>query len=396
MGMRSVDEILQRMQEIGDADDLTEVLMDEYETCEADLQVARRQEGLRGREAAYRTPARSEIRVPGSESDVEYAAIFDRFIRTGDTGALAELRAQSAGVGSEGGFTVPETFRQKLTDRLVDFGGLASVSEVISTAGGEKLRWPTLDDTVNTGVIAAENTAPTGGADLVFGEKELNAFRYIAPGAGALPLRVSVELLQDSAVDVQSLVTRKLGERIARQQAADWVHGTGVGQPLGIAGGALATSSFTAAAAMPTTHNQLIDAMSAVDPAYHPGAVFVVSFSAWQTLRKLVDADNRPILQPNQTSSIGSAPGFQLEGHPVIVDSSFDDFANPGLGLTNEWGVFGDIRETYVVRRVRDLQLIVDPFGRANEGQVQFTLWARADATIQNDFSAVVLTIVGA
>lgn len=379
-----------------------------YENYERNL-ITKRNDELRSRHEGYLKPAsvRSDVHVHTtvSKPDDEYNRAFDRYLRTGDVGILSEFRAQSAGVGSEGGFTVPEAFRQKLVDRLVDFGGLASVAEVITTAGGEAMRWPTLDDTANTGVIAAENTAPaSGGADLVFGEKTLGAFRYVAPGTGNLPLRVSVELLQDSAFDVQSLVTRKLGERIARQQADHWTEGDGTGEPLGIAGPGpevngtytLATQQFTTPPAMPTTHNELIDAMLQVNEAYHPNAVFVVSFNAWGQLRKLVDADNRPILQPDSTSSIGSAPGFNLEGHPIIIDSSFDNFAapaNPGVGNTANftWGVFGDIRETYVVRRVRDLQLVVDPFTRANEGQVQFTMWARADGTIQNDFSAVLL-----
>jgi hypothetical protein len=63
-----------------------------------------------------------------------------------------------------------------------------------------------VDDTGNVGVIAAEGTAPaSGGADLVFGEETPGEFKYVAPGAGQLPLRVSVELLQDSTFDIQGL-----------------------------------------------------------------------------------------------------------------------------------------------------------------------------------------------
>ncbi|VCT89011.1 hypothetical protein MHAS_00697 [Mycolicibacterium hassiacum DSM 44199] len=51
---------------------------------------------------------------------------------------------------------------------------------------------------------------------------------------------------------------------------------------------------------------------------------------------------------------------------------------------TGRWGVFGDLRSGYVIRRVKDLTLIVNPYSRANEGQVEYTLWARADGVPQD------------
>jgi hypothetical protein len=40
-----------------------------------------------------------------------------------------------------------------------------------------------------------------------------------------------------------------------------------------------------------------------------------------------------------------------------------------------------------VIRRVSDIQLIVNPYTRANEGQVEYTVWARADGVPQNKFA---------
>jgi len=53
-------------------------------------------------------------------------------------------------------------------------------------------------------------------------------------------------------------------------------------------------------------------------------------------------------------------------------------------GTAGKWGVFGDLRSGYVIRRVKDLTLIVNPYSRANEGKVQDTLWARADGVPQD------------
>src|SRR3546814_5084683 len=55
----------------------------------------------------------------------------------------------------------------------------------------------------------------------------------MAGGGSNAPLRVSFELAQDAAFDVEGLVSRKLGERIGRIQSTHLVTGTGAGQPQG-------------------------------------------------------------------------------------------------------------------------------------------------------------------
>jgi hypothetical protein len=91
-----------------------------------------------------------------------------------------------------------------------------------------------VDDTGNVGVIAAEGTAPaSGGADLVFGEETPGEFKYVAPGAGQLPLRVSVELLQDSTFDIQGLWNASL-VRVSVVLRLHWVTGNGTTETFGI------------------------------------------------------------------------------------------------------------------------------------------------------------------
>lgn len=389
----TIEAILERMRAIIDSSDaegrsLSDEEVTEYETLETDLEKARKDVEVRARQKAYETPAfLPNLKTGGQTQEEEHMRAFDRYLRTGDKAILAEFRAQSVGVDAEGGFTVPEVFRQKLVDRLLAFGGVAAEVETITTSGGEDMRWPTLDDTANRGVIATEGTAPaSGGADLVFGEITLGAFRYVAPGAGNLPLRVSVELLQDSAFDIQSLVQRKLGERIARAQATHWVTGNGTTEPFGLDTGTN-TSAHTAAV---IDKDALIDSLHDVDPAYRAKAVWTFSDGTLAQIRKLEDTTGRPLLQDFASSGIGGGMGgFTLLGHRVVIDQAWPNYTD---GVVQDWGAFGDLREGYVIRRVRDVQLIVNPFSRANEGQVEFTMWARADGNVQNPNAFTVMT----
>jgi HK97 family phage major capsid protein len=388
----TVEEILAALQAIIDAaknpDGTERPLTDEeaqrYEQLEGQLKTAQKDNEIRQRNAAYNTTVpgaalAAAVHVGTAKEDDTLERAFNHYLRTGQQNQdIVELRAQSVGTDSAGGYTVPDSMRDKIVDRMKAFGGLASAVEEIPTTSGEPLRWPTLDDTANSGVIAAEGTAPaSGGADLVFGEKVLGAFRYVAPGAGQLPLRVSVELLQDSAFDIQGLVERKLGQRIARAQAAHWVTGNGTTEPFGIDTGTSGTA-FTSAG---ITYAELLAAVHEVDPDYREAAKWSFNDATLAKIEGILDSTGRPILKDSTAGIEGKPSGQTLLGYPVVIDQAFPTYTDGG---TNKWGVFGDLNQGYVIRRVKDLTLIVNPYSRANEGQVEYVLWARADGVVQD------------
>lgn len=359
-----------------------------YEELEGQLNMARRSVEIRARQAAYAAPVRNDlhVNVAPARTDDTLCRAFEHYMRTGVGNAdLAEYRAQSVGTDGAGGFLVPDVMRDKLVERMVSYGGLATAVEEITTSGGETLRWPAIDDTANKGVIAAEGTAPaSGGADLVFTEKTLGAFKYVAPGASELPLRVSVELLQDSHFDIQAMVQRKLGERIARKQADHWVTGNGTTEPFGIDTGTAATA-FTSAG---ITYAELVAASHSVDPAYRANAKWSFNDATAALIESIVDTTGRPILNDAHDGIANGPNSKNLLGYPVVIDQAWPTYTDGG---TTRWGVFGDLREGYVIRRVKDLTLIVNPYSRANEGQVEYVLWARADGTVQNPHAFRVL-----
>lgn len=387
MEPKTVEEFLAALQAVIDGAEgrsLTDEEVARYEELEKGLQRAQKTDELQKRQSAYNAPNTSLL-VTGAKpkDDDALDRAFDHYMRTGKENAdIAELRAQGTG-DSAGGYTVPTGFRNKLIERMKAFGGIANAVEEITTDTGEELHYPTLDDTANDGEIAAEGAAGANGADLVFGEVVLGAYKYVAPGAdntGSDPLRVSVELLQDSAFDVQGLVARKLGERIARKQAVDWVNGTGSGQPDGIT---TSTGASVVVAGAAPTYDDLLDMVHSVDPAYRAAAKWGFNDGTLRIVRGLVDGNNRPLWLPEAQSGMEGLPGGTLLGFPVVIDQAFADYDDAGTG-GNKWGVFGDLTEGYIIRRVKAVTLIVDPYTRASQGQVCYTVWARADGTVQN------------
>jgi HK97 family phage major capsid protein len=388
-----IDQILAALQAVIDGAagrPLTAEEVTEYEGLETQLATARADQAVRARQNAYTTPVRNDlhVNVGGAERDefAELNAAFTNYLRTGRPNAdIEELRptnAQQVGTDSEGGYLVSPQFRQKLVEVRAAYGGLAAEVDSFTTERGGALEYPSLDDTANEGGITAEEAAFVDGDDLAFGTVALGAFKYTSTGAGTTtPLRVSTELLQDSEFDVEGLVSRALGTRIQRKQAADWVNGNGTTLPFGLLHDGL-TADVVLNVEATIAYLELTEVEEALDPEYEQNAKWVMSKGTWMAVKRLEDDNGRPLILPQAASGIGQAPQRELLGYPVIIDQGCN--AVTADGVSGGFAALGDFREAYVIRRVAPLVVVVNPWTRMNNGQVEYVAWERADGNIQN------------
>jgi HK97 family phage major capsid protein len=386
--LRSIEDILAAQTAVVDAADGRSLTVDEvsaYEALEAELKGAQASNEVRARHAAYLTPVTNTyVHVGAPKQDDGLDKAFNHYLRTGqpnaDIAGLAVRNEQGVGTSTGGGYMVPPGFRQKLVEVRQAFGGFAPHADGFSTDNGQPVEYPTLDDTDNQGSITAENAVFADGADLVFGTVRLGAYKYTSQGAGTgLPLRVSVELLQDAAFDVAGLEARALGTRIARKQAQHWLTGTGVGQPQGLVATNL-TEDNELDTADTVDYDDLMDTYDLLDPEYEANAQWLMKKNTWSQIRGIVDGASRPIIQ-EQNQGIDGAPALRLLGFPVIIDQGMPTLSSAADGNCI---AFGDFREAYVIRRVSQLAVVVNPYSRANYGQVEYVAWERADGNIQN------------
>jgi HK97 family phage major capsid protein len=389
--MRTIEEITAAMTALvdGAADrSLTDDEVTDYEALEQELAGVQRTDAVRARNAAYntvRTPAgvpKTRAADPDAPSDLTVA--FENYLRTGQPNAdISHLRvsnAQGEGGSAAGGYLVPTEYRQKLIEIRKAFGGFAENVETITTSTGAPIEYPTNDDTANVGDITAESAVVASGADLVFGTVTLGAYKYTSSGAGSnLPLRVSTELLQDAAFDVQGMVARKLAQRIARAQAPHWISGTGVGQPKGIVASSLTADRDLDTADTPD-YEDLVEFQDLLDEEYDGNAKWLMKKSTWTLLRLIVDLNGRPIIQ-SSTEGISGRPERMLLGKPVVFDEAMPTLSSAADTFAI---AYGDFREAYILRRVSGMVVVVNPYSRATYGEVEFHAYERADGNIQN------------
>lgn len=387
----TIEEIMARMTAImdGAADrDLTDEEVTEYEGLEGNLKGAQRTQNLRDRHAAYnvvRTPAGVPARRTAPDDNrTDLDRAFENYLRTGvpnhDISGLRVTNAQGEGSSAAGGYLVPQGFRQKLTEVRKAFGGFAAEAETLPTDTGAPLEWGFNDDTANEGDITDESAAIASGADLTFSPVTLGAHKYTSAGAGSnLPLRVPVELLQDAAFDLESFIARKLGQRIARKQAKHWVTGTGVKQPLGIVAASL-TSDRDLTTPDTVAYADLVNFQDLLDEEYDPNAKWLMRKSTWTLMRLIVDLNGRPIVQ-SSTEGIANRPVRRLLDKEVVIDEAMPVLSS----AADTYAIaYGDFREAYVIRRVSSLVVVVNPYTRAANGEVEFSAWERADGNVQN------------
>jgi HK97 family phage major capsid protein len=331
-----------------------------------------------------------------------YNDAYNTYLREG-SGALApeqrellnryqaemETRAQGIGTDAAGGFTVPEGFAGFITETMKDFSGLLNAAnpagsggpQLLRTASGNTIPYPTNDDTANAGAILNENTQ-VGEQDFVFGARNLSAFMYTS-----LLVRVSLQLLNDEAVNLQAYIGSMLGKRIGRALSPHFAVGAGTTEPTGLATAAT-DGAVNISVGAGVTFDNLVDLEHALDPAYRRrGASWVFNDNTLRDLKKLVDGNSRPLWLPASLGSIADTLSKPtLNGYNYIVDQGMDS-----LVIGDRPIAFGDLSE-FIIREVLGVNLF-----RFNERymdflQIGFLAFARFDSNLI-DTSAVVTDI---
>ena len=297
-------------------------------------------EEARGQDAPEKPEYRDAfLKLARAGFDVQELTAEERSVIKAGIVDKIEARAQTAGTTTAGGYTVPTDLARVIDKTLAMWGPMydEAICNVITTASGNAIDFPTVDDTAVAMAKHTEATAMTddGGVDVTFGKMTLNAFAYDTEW-----VQVSMELLQDSAVNIEQFLGELLGERIARRVNTELTTGDGNGDPNGIV--TASGLGVTAASQTAITADELIDLLHSVNPAYRmsPKARWMFNDTTLKAIRKLKDGDGTYIWQMGDIRT--DAPGSLL-GKPYSVNQACATAATGTKPI-----VFGDFGKYYV------------------------------------------------
>lgn len=360
--IRSLDESIER----------EETLRDNEQRFVEETQEQRSQQ--RGREQGTQT-----VDEQRSKAFLQLLRVGHENLTTEERSAVAELRAQAAGSNVQGGYTVPTTLLNRVIEAQRAYGGIESVSQILTTESGSEIAWPTSDGASDEGELVGENS-DAGEKDVEFGTATMGSHKLTSK-----VIRVSMELLQDSGLDLESYLAQRIASRIGRARAKLIVRGTGVGTPLQPKGlKASASVGAVTNAAGKVVFKDVNALIHSIDPSYRAAAQFRIAFNdkTLQSLEDLEDNQGRPIWLPGVDAG---APATILK-YKYVIDQAIDDIADDAKFM-----YAGDFNQ-FVIRNVRALVVrrLVERY--AEYDQVGFLAFQRFGCVLQDTSAIKALT----
>ncbi|MFU0504124.1 phage major capsid protein [Pseudaminobacter sp. NGMCC 1.201702] len=358
--------------------------MAEYDKLEARIareeKLAQREAELNAADERRPNGENRQVNPGGSEGTEEQRvakrlAAFRSYLRLGledmpaeERKIVREMRAQGTTPDNKGGYLVPDGFMAELIKSLKAWGPMLDpgVTRRLDTATGNSIAWPTMNDTSNKGALIAENTQVTA-TDVTFGTKTLGAYKYTSG-----VVLVSSELLQDAALNVESIVRDAMAERIGRIANEHLTIGDGTDKPNGLI---TAAGTTAAAAAAAISFDDMIELEHSVDPAYRsdPSVRWMFNDTTLKALRKIKDLEGNYIWQPADAKA--GAPATILNyGYSINQDVA-------SVAASAKSVAFGAFNR-YVVRMVKEFAIrrLVERY--ADFDQVGFIGFTRFDGEL--------------
>ncbi len=272
--------------------------------------------------------------------------------------------ALQIGVDSEGGYLVPDEYERTLVEALSEENIFRPLAHVIHTSSGDR----------KIPVAATKGTAAwidEGGA---YPESD-DRFDQVAIGAHKLAtmMKVSEELLNDSAFNIPSYIAKEYARRMGAAEEEAFLTGDGKGKPLGLlaaTGGA--EVGVTAASGTKITADEIIDLFYSLKAPYRRKAVFIMNDKTVRDIRKLKNASGDYLWQPSLT--VGTPD--RILNRPVYTSAYMPEIAAGKSCMT-----FGDLSYYWIAdREGRSIKRLNELY--AATGQVGFQASQRVDGKL--------------
>ena len=267
----------------------------------------------------------------------------------------------SEGTDSEGGYLVPDEYENSLVQALEGENVIRGRSHVITTSNGTH-KIPVVASKGEASWIDENGAYPED--DDTFAQVNIDAHKI-----GTI-IKVSEELLNDSAFNLESYFAQEFGRRIGTKEEEAFINGNGSSKPTGIL--TSAEVGVTTASDKTITADEIIDLFYSLKGSYRRNAVWVLNDSTVKVIRKLKDENGQYIWQP----ALKDGDHDTLLGRPILTTGAMPEIAADAKPV-----IFGDLSYYWI----GDRQGVT--FKRLNEryadmGQVGFLASKRVDGKL--------------
>jgi HK97 family phage major capsid protein len=284
--------------------------------------------------------------------------------------ARGEVRSHEFRTLTPNANLVPVTFFDQVWQKAREVGPMLRVSNLLTTASGEDIRFPTLTAYSTATQVAAGGTIAA--SDPTFNSVVLGAYK------NAFLVAVAEELLSDSGVNLEAELARAGGNSIGFTVNTALTTGSGSDAPNGVVTASTLGVTGTAAAGAPTGDN-IIDLYYSLDGAVRAASnfAFMASPTTISSIRKLKDTTGQYLFQP----SLAAGTPDTLIGRPLIENPAMASGTSAKSILAGDW-------DAYRVRVAGGLNVAQSADYQFNLGLINYRFQIRVDGDLM-DTSAI-------
>jgi len=340
-------------------------------------------EGMASRQDIKSVPASG---FPDEKVDVEaydgYLKAWKKYLNVRDEKVMSDSEVKLLYVGSDpdGGYTVPIATSNRIIEMIRESTPMRALAsnETISTSS---LEFPVDVDEAGSAWVGelstrAETSTPQ------FGTQKIPVHEN-----QAWP-RATQKLLDDSQIDTEAWLAKKVAEKFSRDEATAFVTGDGVNRPRGFLTypngtsipGQIEQVAMGAAATIPW--DGLRTVKYHLKDAYWSNATWIMNRMTELHLMLLKDGEGRYIWQP----MVQAGSANVLEGIPVRHGADMPTVAANALAVA-----IGDWRQAYLIVDRHGIRLLKDPFTATP--QIIFKFFRRVGGDVIN-FEALKIGVV--
>ena len=277
----------------------------------------------------------------------------DVYKSTGNNGVISEkLQAwnghvKTAGVMeggdmSQGGALVPTEFRNQILETAIEAAIIRQRAMAIPMATAS-VRIPY--------VKVASHAASTHGGIIIYRPDEGGSLTASNATYGNVELHlhkltglvhVTTELLEDSPISMQPLLTRQFGEAMAWQEDEDFINGTGAGMSMGVmnASALISVTKETDQPADTLVTENIIKMYSRMHARGLSSAVWLANQDTFPQLATLTLNVGTGGSAVGLVQNIADAPSMTILGRPLILTEHVQTIGDKGDILFADWSQY--------------------------------------------------------
>ena len=264
-----------------------------------------------------------------------------------------EIRnALSIGSDPDGGYTVPDEFERQLIHGLEENNIFRRMAHVIHTSSGTR-KIPIANDTMEASWIDEGEAIPE--TETKFAQTTLSAYKL-----GTM-IKVSNELLNDSAFNIASYIAERFGVAMGNAEEKAFINGDGDKKPTGLLADTGAQLGVTAISETLVTFDEIFALYYSLKAPYRRRASFLCNEALLLQLMTIKDKNDNYIWKP----SLDIATPDTILGRPIYTSAYMPSQAAGEKVLT-----FGDYNYYWVAdranrtfKRLNELYAVTDQVG---------------------------------